>query len=316
MPKKKSKPLRSRISTDILVDVIAPASSCPREILDESIKLLQTKGLSFSVPKNLFQPTPFFSNSDEERFEQLKEALLNEDSDFIWCVRGGYGSQRLWPLLKKLKKPKKKKILIGLSDITSLHIFLNQVWKWPTLHGPLLYRMASPNCSADERLEVLNLIQGTQKKVRFSNLKPMNEAAMKRQSITGKVGGGNLKTAQSSLGMKWGLRSEILFFEDIGERGYAVDRMLDQMIQAKVFSECKAVIFGDFIGGDEPLNAQREAKNFVNYALERFAERMKIPVLRGLECGHGDLQRPIPFLTQAKLLMAAKSSELVVERWK
>ncbi len=48
---------------------------------------------------------------------------------------GGYGSMRLIPHLHKLKAPKKPKLFIGFSDITSLHLYFNQEWKWPTIHG-------------------------------------------------------------------------------------------------------------------------------------------------------------------------------------
>ncbi|MCK6600046.1 MAG: LD-carboxypeptidase, partial [Bdellovibrionaceae bacterium] len=83
---------------------------------------------------------PLNSSDRNIRFDYLKLALEEEQSDVIWCLRGGYGSIHLLPLLDSLKKPKKKKLLIGLSDITSLHIYLQQRWGWSTLHASHLDR--------------------------------------------------------------------------------------------------------------------------------------------------------------------------------
>ncbi len=123
-----------------VVDVVAPGWKCSPKDLKLALEELKSWQLTPRVPKNIFAKESLFSNSDQERFMQLKRALLAKDSQAVWCLRGGYGSIRLIPYLAKLKKPSFCKAFLGLSDITSLHLFLNQYWNWSTIHGPLLER--------------------------------------------------------------------------------------------------------------------------------------------------------------------------------
>ncbi len=75
---------------------------------------------------------------------------------------------------------------------------------------------------------------------------------------------------------------------DIGERGYRVDRMLNQLDQAGLFKACKAVFLGDFILGQEA-----NGDNHVWAVIQNFFENSKIPVYAGVQSGHGEHQRPL-----------------------
>src|SRR4051812_25033184 len=77
-----------------IVDVIAPASACPRSELMGGLRYLKSIGLKPRVSSKIFGKTKIFANTDAERLKQLKAALLSPDSDAIWCVRGGYGTLR------------------------------------------------------------------------------------------------------------------------------------------------------------------------------------------------------------------------------
>jgi muramoyltetrapeptide carboxypeptidase len=97
-----------------IVDIIAPASSCDRRELKQAIAFVKKLGLRPRVNPKIFGKTHIFAATDEERFRQLKAALVAKDSSAIWCIRGGYGSLRLLPELAKIKRPKKTKIISGL----------------------------------------------------------------------------------------------------------------------------------------------------------------------------------------------------------
>jgi muramoyltetrapeptide carboxypeptidase len=102
-------------------------------------------------------------------------------------------------------------------------------------------------------------------------------------------------------------KGAFLFFEDIGERGYRVDRVLLHLRMAGYFNGVKGILFGDFVSSDEPNGGSR-----VPDVLQRFADEMKIPVFSGLEAGHGAFQRPLPFNTRA-VLNCGPRGELVVD---
>lgn len=294
-----------------IVDIVAPASACSEEHFRLGVKWIESMGFKPRFNPHMLQPDLYLSNSDLFRFQDLKKAFYAKDSKAIWCLRGGYGSFRLWPELLKLTKKAPPKLFIGLSDITSMHQFVNQKWGWPSLHASLLDRVGQNKLPANVESELLQTIRGEKNTVSFANLTAMNVAATKKKVIKGTVRGGNLCTFMVSIGTKLHPKFNkkdniILFFEDIGERGYKVDRFLQHLSQAGVFKNVAAIVFGDFVDGLES-----NGQSLVEESLSRFAKQMKIPVFSGVETGHGIIQRPLFFNTRA-VLTCDKNPNMIV----
>lgn len=294
-----------------IVDVVAPASACSEEHFKLGIKWIESMGFKPRYNNHILQPDLYLSNSDEFRFQDLKKAFYAKDSKAIWCLRGGYGSFRLWPQLLKLTQKAPPKLLIGLSDITSMHQFVNQKWQWPSLHASLLDRVGQKKLPAANEKELMDVITGKLDAVEFMELTPMNDLALKKKIIKGTVRGGNLCTYMVSLGTKLQPKyakkdKTILFFEDIGERGYKVDRFLQHLSQAGIFDNVAAIVFGDFVDGLEA-----SGQSLVHETLSRFAKQCKIPVFSGVETGHGVIQRPL-FFNTAAVLTCDKNPNMIV----
>lgn len=289
-----------------IVDIIAPASHSPLERLENGTEWVKSVGLIPRIPHDLIKPDVFFASPLETQLKHLKEALYS-DSKAIWCLRGGYGSMRLVPHLLKLRPPKKPKVFIGFSDITALHIFFSDHWKWPVIHGRTISQMRPDLSHTEDRTFLRDVLFGKKTEKTFKKLIPLNALAKNAKTLKGKITGGNLRIIQTSLETSWEIKpkGKILFVEDVGERGYSVDRMLEQMIQAKLIDKgLKAMVFGDFTE-----SAEKDGKDLVNDAIERFAKRVPYPVLRGLPAGHGHDNWPIPFNTPCELKLG-KSAQL------
>lgn len=293
---------------DDIVDIVAPASHSPLHKLEDGIQWVENIGLIPHVPHDIVQTDLFFAAPLEVQLRHLKEAIYS-DSKAIWCLRGGYGSMRLIPYLKKLKPPKKPKLFIGFSDITALHLFFSQEWDWPVIHGRTISQMHPDFARTPDRKFLTDMIFGKKNEMVFKKLVPMNASAKLSGEIKGKITGGNLRIIQSSIGTDWEIKAKnkILFIEDVGERGYSVDRMLEQMFQAKIIDKgLKAIVFGDFTEGLE-----KDGRDLTLSALERFAARVPYPVLRGLPAGHGhELNYPVPFNTLCAL-KTGRSGQLI-----
>ena len=249
------------------------------------------------VPRDLFGGDLLCANRDAVRYRHLKRALNAPDSRAVWCVRAGYGAIRLIAALGSLPRPQRRKLFIGYSDATTIHYFLNRHWRWPSLHGPLLDRLGLGLARAHEVAELHRVLFGEQSQVVFEGLVPLNAAARRRRAIEGSVFGGNLTVLQSVLGtpLQRGHRG-ILFLEDIGERGYRVDRMLQHLRQAGALRELQAIVFGAFLGGEEA-----DGRNLTLAVSRRFAQEQEFPVFGGVAAGHGPKQRPVFFRTSAVL---------------
>lgn len=292
-----------------IIDLVAPGfGPTPKEIRG-AVKFLREWGLSPRVPVDLLGPDILCSNSDEKRFHILRKALYAKDSKAIWCLRGGYGANRLLPYLQRLKSPAKNKVLIGYSDVTTLHLFLNQQWGWNTIHGPLLDRFGAGAGRSRDKKELKDCLFGERDFLRFTELRPLNQKAQANGIVRGCLTGGNLTTWTSAIGTAWQgcPQGKILFFEDIGEQGRKVDRMLVQIEQSGGFKGLKALIFGEFVGGAQP-----NGRYVWPDVLKRFADEAPFPVFDHFPAGHGQSQRPIPFGPMA-VLKKGRRPELTVE---
>jgi muramoyltetrapeptide carboxypeptidase len=295
-----------------LVDVVAPGFSTTNDKLQAGVEFLKKLGLRVRVPQDLFAPDVVCANTDAARFAQFKKALLAKDSKAIWCVRAGYGSIRIIEKIAKIKAPRNPKLFVGYSDACTIHNYLNQFWKWPTLHAPLLDKLGQHTLPLEQVNELFEVVFGNREKVRFEGLEPLNAMARRRQKVRGAVVGGNLVVTQSHLGTPFARspKGQILVFEDTGERGYRVDRCLKHLEMAGYFRGVKAIVFGDFIGGQEPDGTSK-----VNAVIERFAREQKTPVFRGLEMGHGERQRPVPLGSIAELIAGPAASLAISAGW-
>lgn len=272
------------------VDVIAPASKGPMDELEQGLKVLESWGLKVRVSPQLFASHLLHSNSDEERWRQLKEALYDSDAAAVWCVRGGYGSMKLLPPLMKLPPPSSVKLFLGLSDITSLNVFFNQQWSWPVLHAPVLTRLGRGDLPPQSINELKQVLFGEVRELHYT-LKPLNAAAENVRDWQGSLVGGNWTTLMAGFGTPAQIKGSgvILFLEDIGERGYRLDRHWEQMLQAGLLDQIQGIILGDFTLGDEP-----DGKNYVWDVLNRRALDYAKPVFAGIPAGHGLIQRVLP----------------------
>lgn len=312
VPIKKSNKLRALKPGD-LIEVIAPGSYSSAEVLEKGVQVLKSWGYEVRYAPDLLDPQIFLSNTDQKRFQSFKAAMTNTKSQAVWCLRGGYGSIRLLPQIEKMKIPKNKKILIGISDISSLHVVLNQKWKFPTLHAPLVDRLGMDKLTSEDLHELRELLQNPDYVARFDQLKPLNKVALVKRKIKGELTGGNLMVVTSTLGTPSQLKTKnkILFLEELCERAYRVDRCLQQMKQAGVFKNVKAVVFGDFIDCHEP-----NKDNHIQAILKDFFKDFKIPVFSGVEAGHGLRQRPLFFNTEVHLACGEKPQMLVYSAFK
>ncbi len=307
-----------------IVDIIAPSSA--RDVnLTAIAEIVRSFGLTPRIHDNMikFGADPFSANTEEIRFEQLKQAIYAEDSKVIWTFRGGYGASRLIPELLKLPLPTHPKILIGYSDATALHILCIQKYGWSTIHGRTLSEFVARKLHLEEVSAMKKVLFGEDKTV-FNNLKLLNEASLNHkeisiknisgdvaftQEIRSEVVGGNLALIQVSLGTPWQFNADnkIILLEDTGEKGYSIDRMLVHLAQAGIFDKALAVIIGDVT-----CEPEKDGTMLCDQAISRFADSLNIPVLSCPQVGHGEYNWPIPFNMPAVLTLG-NSPTLVID---
>ena len=274
--------------------LIAPSYPFPKEDVQLTKSYFEDLGMQVTAPHDLLGEDLLCANRDEIRLSHLQQALSDPTVDIIWLLYGGYGLTRLMPDLLKMKKPEKEKLFIGYSDGTALHVFLNQMWGWPSLHGVTAQQLSKARVGLQTIESTLQIIREGLHSYCPPPLHPFNERAQKLSSLSGMVIGGNLSLVKCSLGTDWQINTngKILFLEDVCERGYSIDRMLIHLQQADIFEDVKAILLGDFVKGEEP-----DGRSLIPAVLEHFAEQCPIPVFRLPGYGHGEENLPLPFLS-------------------
>lgn len=285
------------LTPDAMVDIIAPAGGCKVESLSQIKTLLKSWQLKPRISPYLLGNDLLCATTDEDRFKQLQESLFSNESRAVWCLRGGYGCTRLMPALLKLQAPKTNKLFIGFSDITTLHLFLQQQWHWQTLHGPSANQVANERIDALSIQEFKKIIFGELTKLLFSFI-PLSMKKDHAKPIKAPIIGGTLTLIQTSLSTAWQIdvHDKILFLEEVNEPAYRIDRMLQHLQQSGVLQNVKAILLGDFI----PSKTSKDA-TLIQSVLARFAEEQRVPVLHIPGIGHGETNRSLPLGAPAKL---------------
>ncbi len=113
----------------------------------------------------------------------------------------------------------------------------------------------------------------------------------------GKIIGGNLTVLASMAGTDYELQGDhnILFFEEIGERAYRIDRLLCQLCQNGLLDRVDGILIGDI------SNNYDDAECTVRQVIEEYAELAGKPCICGLPCGHSSDNCFLPFGVEARM---------------
>lgn len=237
----------------------------------------------------------FYAAPLEKRTQSFIDFLEDDAVKLIWCWRGGYGSSEVGhELLKRNFKLTSPKILIGYSDITSLHILFNQKFGIPSIHGEVLNQVLR---KPEKITPILDLLQGKSSSFALTTL---NTVAS--DEIKGVITGGNLKVITTLIGttLHPNLGNSILLLEDLNEAPYSVMRALKQMQYAGLLDKVKAIVFGDIISDAEHMKD----------VLNEFSREIGIPVFKTEGFGHGEINKPFASGVEGKISAQSRTLEV------
>ena len=276
------------------VAVIAPASSFDRASFEAGLALIAAR-YEVSYGPGLFERQRYLAGTDERRFAELAAALGDPAIRGVFCVRGGYGATRLLPRLAALA-PAAPKPLVGFSDITALHLWL-QSRGIVSIHGPVLTQLpVLPPATCTRLFAMLE-----------SPAAPL--ALRAAETCVGGVAegpllGGSLSMLTRVLGTPYmpDLEGAILLLEDVGERPYRLDRMWTHLMLAGAFERVRGIALGMFVNCEEKDADFRAAD-----LLRELAGATGLPCAAGFPIGHGDVNEPVPLGARVRLDAGART---------
>jgi len=289
------------------IAIVAPASCLKVEgeerekVLTQVVQVLADIGLEAVLYPTCRGGYGYLGGTDEERAKDIMDAFTDPSIDGIFCLRGGYGVQRMLDLLDFDKIKENPKWFAGYSDITALHIALNQKCELVTYHAPM------PSTEMiDEKYDAYTkewlekaMFEGLQGELpSYTECETMNVG-----KAEGVLCGGNLSLVSSSLGTPYEIdtKGKILFLEDVGESPYRIDGMINHMRLAGKFDDCVGIVMG-YYTNCETEDAVMTLKQIFKDLLPEDK-----PVILNYSCGHDLPTMTLPLGKMAKLDADAKT---------
>lgn len=282
------------------IAIISPASAIfesePYEIAKETFEAM---GLKVKFGKFTRSRHGHLAGTDEERAEELMNMFRDDSISAIIALRGGSGSARILNKLDYKIIKSNPKIFIGYSDITALHLAIFEKTGLVTFHGPVA--ISTWNSFTYSYLEKL-LFEG--EAVRYENpseKEPFLAQTKNRiRTITpgtakGELLGGNLSVLTGLMGTEYfpgNWKNKILYLEDVGEKIYAVDRMMTQLQLSGVLGQISGFVFGKC--NDCNPGGSGYGSLTMEEVIDHYIKPLEIPAFSGAMIGHIDDNAMIP----------------------
>ncbi|SDM07163.1 S66 peptidase family protein [Chryseobacterium taihuense] len=289
------------------IAIISPAGSVEPAQLEKGLEMIKSKGYEPVLGENLY--TKFsngynYAGTESERLKDINWALNDSEISAIWTSRGGYGCQHLLEGLNLKEFAKNPKWYIGYSDNTVIQSYLLKKG-FVSIHGQTI-KTSSFGVTTESYDLIFDILKG--KKPKYS-LK--SHQLDRKGNIEGELIGGNLALIYALLGTKYSFdfNDKILFIEEIGEKFYALDRMMMSLELAGVFKKIKGLIIGGMTNmGDEKDNSQYE-ESYDEFAFKLISDRISkydFPVVFGFPNGHIKDNRPLIIGSEIKMMIDDK----------
>lgn len=286
------------------IAIVATARKNIDDNLKPTIDLLHSWGLEVVIGKTIGLNNNQLAGTDEERVADFQHQLDNPNIKAIWCVRGGYGTVRIIDLLDFTQFKQNPKWIIGFSDVTVIHSYLNKM-KIASIHGamPVTIAKATP-----ETIESL-------RKALFGenlNYEIPSNSENRLGNASGEIIGGNLSILYSLMGSNAQIdcKGKILFIEDLDEYLYHIDRMMMSLKRCGCFDDLKGLIVG---GMTKMKDNEIPWGKSVNQIIEDVTKGYSFPILYDFPAGHFRDNRALIFGKQVSLEISKETSKLTFE---
>jgi muramoyltetrapeptide carboxypeptidase len=307
----------NRLQAGDTIALIAPASAPPDpNSIDECISVIEKLGFKPRLARHTRKRWGYLAGTDRERTADLMDAFTDRSVKGIFCVRGGYGTARLLPLLDYQKIRQNPKVFVGYSDITSLHCAFLKKSNLLSFHGPMFssdfIKKDFPHFSRDHFLKILTDPEFAGSISRGYENKTVS--IIRRGKVSGELIGGNISLICASLGTPYqpSFRNKILFFEDVDEVPYRYDRMLTQLSHAGLLQQVVGIAVGICEGAEDPKakTTKEYRQTFKDVLRDRLLE-LKVPVVTGLPFGHTPFNATLP--VGGRVILDANKGDLILE---
>ena len=284
------------------IGIIAPSVGLKDKDISPSLKYFKKLGLVPILADNIKDEYRYMAGTDKARATAINKMFADTSIKTLFCLRGGAGATRMLPFLDYNAIKNTPKPIIGLSDSTALQNALIAKTNNPSLTGFLpIYDLNDKEINKETDKSLQNALFADKHQITSGN-------ALIKGSAEGQLIGGCLSVFLYLCGTPYmpDFKDKILLLEDIEEKTYKIDLMLNQLKQQKNFNKLKGIIFGAFT--DCPIIDPEDGT--VEDCIKDFTKDLNIPVITNFAYGHIPSRHIVPLGIKAKLTAKADKCTL------
>jgi muramoyltetrapeptide carboxypeptidase len=265
------------------VAVVAPASPFEPGDFDAGIAELAALGFTPQWHHDLFARSRYVAGEPAVRSADFMRWWQDPQVAALFGARGGYGSAQIISSLDAGTVRETAKAFVGYSDLTTLLTWLVCHCGVIAFHGPTVCGRLGRGAEGYDRA---SLVGALMQAAPMGELPIGHAEVVRAGEASGRLLGGTLTQLAAACGTPYALTpwdDTVLLLEDVGERPYRIDRLVQQIRDAGIFRRVRAVVLGTFPRCDEPSGAPT-----VREVLGELFAGFPGPVLVGVPTGHVD----------------------------
>lgn len=276
------------------VGIISPSSFLrSREAVELGLDYLRSLGLEPILGNHVYDTFRYMAGTPENRVSDLHRFYADPEIKAVFCTAGGTGSQYMLPLIDYELIRRNPKPLFGFSDNTALQLGLYAKAKTITCTGfTLKYDFKTGHIDGFVDKTLRQIIGG-------QKLDLGGGQTVIGGQTEGILLGGCLSLFRNLCGTPFypDLTNAILLIEDVDEKTYKIDIMLQQLTQCPGFGKIKGIVFGEF--ADSQIVDPEDGS--IDDIIDAFCKDFKIPVIKNFPYGHVPSRAVMPIGTPVRL---------------
>ncbi len=284
------------------IRIISPAGNIDPSLIEGAKSQLVNWG--YRPTEGMFTRTVYgrFAGNEQERYTDLQQALDDPDVKAILCSRGGYGLAQIIDRINFTRFLEHPKWVIGFSDITILHEALHKTG-YVSVHGSMAKQLSELPNNSQPLVLLENILKG-----KMPSYKVISDPNNRTGKAKGKLIGGNLSVflAMRATPFDFPWKGSVLFIEDVGEKPYQIDRMMQNLRISGALSQISGMIVGQFSDTEEDPEMNATIYEIIANAVKDY----DYPVCFNFSAGHVDDNYPLLMGASVNLEVDTRGSEV------
>ncbi|MCH9647956.1 MAG: LD-carboxypeptidase [Deltaproteobacteria bacterium] len=268
------------------VGVAALSGAIDEQRLARGLENLTRLGLEPVLAENLNRKEFLFAGTDGERLESFHRLAADPTLKAIFFARGGHGLLRVLPFVDWQLLARHPRAYVGYSDLTPFLLEVVHRLGLVAFHGPMIAADFARDLLPEEEESLWSCLGG-----HFPQLLTV-DSWVRQKPAQGPLLGGCLSLLTACLGTPFAPRLEggLLFWEEVNEPLYRLDRMLTHLRLSGSLNGLSGMVVGHIVWDSDETSPDLALSELFQQTLGDFSW----PLAHGMRSGHQSPNLTLP----------------------